>query len=205
MTKRELIDLTIVNLGKRGDHHPRQIELNMAGAYIQILFAAYSKVPSFLDRISKTYLCDVSRDEDSGIYYTDLPVEPIRFTDIGEGIRRVWKVKQKSDGGLAEGDEILFIPISPNDTQIISSLQAGVITSEIGYYQRDTRLYFYKMKSEIEQVNVDVVRRFEDISDDEQVLLPAGGDQMFAGVVLEIMKGIPYVDPRLRKINVKEV
>jgi hypothetical protein len=201
MTKEELIGLVKLNLGNAGNLHENQIHLNICMAWDQMLFAIYNRWPAGIDRYAKTYSnVAITKDTATGAYYSILPMTPIRFVDVAEGLRRIVKTKQ-----MGEGDDIIFVPMPIQQTQLISQVDAGQVADVTGYYVKDERVWYYLMNENITSVNMDIVPSLEKMEYTDEVVIPAGGVQMLIGITNEILKGVPYVDPRLRKINLQEI
>lgn len=206
MTKEELIGLVQLNLGNAGTLHENQIHLNICLAWHQMLFAVYSKDPKQIDRFAITTKdVTIQRDEHTGAYYSLLPMTPIRFSDVAEGLRRVYKKRQMAADDYGRGDEIVFVPMPVYQTQLISHVDGGVVDNTIGYFVKDTKIWYYHIDKNIESVCVDIVPPLEDLSLDTNVVIPEGGVQMLIGITQEILSGTPYVDPRLRKINLQQI
>ena len=206
MTKDQLIGLIKLNLGNVGNLHGNQIHLDIAMAWEQMLFAVYAQMPGMLDRFAVQYKDQpVVKEESTGTYYCELPITPLRFVDIAEGLRRITKLRQRSNTTRALGDDIIFVPMPVGQTQLISNVDAGMVSDVIGWYIRDEKVWFYHMQEDIISVNMDIVPSFDKLDYEAEVVIPAGGVQMLIGITQEILKGVPYVDPRLRKINLQQV
>ena len=206
MIKEELIGLVKLNLGNAGDMHENQVHLNIALAWEQMLSAVYYRNPQGIDRYCITYPdIEVKIDQETGRYYSDLPMVPIKFNDIAEGLRRIYKKKQFMTSDASKGDDIQLVPMPPAQTQLLSCVDAGMVSDVIGYFVKGDRVYYYKHDSNIETVYMDIVPPFDKFEHNQEIPIPSGGVQTLIGIAQEILKGTPYVDPRQRKINIQEI
>ena len=206
MTKEELIGLVKLNMGNAGDLHENQIHLNICLAWEQVLLAVYGRNPSGIDGYVITS-ADVAvvKDTVTGAYYSELPMAPIKFTDIAEGLRRIYKTRQMASDDVGRGDEILFVPQPVQQTQLLSSVDGGQVSDVIGYFVKDDKVWYFNHDPNITSVYMDIVPSLQEMDYDQQVRIPEGGVQMLIGITQEILKGTPYVDPRLRKINLQQI
>jgi hypothetical protein len=206
MTREQLIGLVKLNIGNAGDVTESQVDLNLCLAWEQMLTAIYYQKPQSIDRFAITSKpTAIVRDSTFGVYYSDLPLAPIRFVDTAEGLRRIYKQKQMAVDGVSPGDDIIFVPMPVQQTQLISQVDGGMVSDVIGYYIKDQRVYYFQHNPEITSVYMDIVPPLDKVDYEQELAIPEGGVQMLIGIVQEILRGTPYVDPRLRKINLQEI
>jgi hypothetical protein len=223
MRKDKLIGLLKLNIGNAGNIPEPQIEMNIALAWEQMLFAIYAQSPAGIERYAKTYFdIAVVKDPSANAFYSELPVMPIRFSDITEGLRRVGKHRHLPAGRgpvptgppepdppdvqtSDEGYDIDFVPMPVQHPRLINNVDAGQVMDVIGYFIKDTRVWYFRMNPDIKAVDMDIVRSFDEIGYEEDVPIATGGVQLLIGIANEILTNTPYVDPRLRKINLQEI
>jgi hypothetical protein len=222
MRKDKLIGLIKLNIGNAGNIPEQQIELNIALAWEQMLSAIYAQSPVGIERYAKTYTdIAVVKDPSANAFYSELPIMPIRFSDIAEGLRRVGKHRNLPAGMQPvppgpepdppdvetsdEGYDIDFVPMPVQQPKLINNVDAGMVMDVIGYFIKDTRVWYFRMDPNITAVDMDIVRSFDEIGYEEDIPIATGGVQLLIGIANEILTNTPYVDPRLRKINLQEI
>jgi len=173
MTKAKLIELVRKAVGSPDGLVDRTIALHIENAFIQVSREIFGKNLHKLDRYAKPYTVSITKDPDTGQYYSILPVPVMQTIDVGDGVRRIRKLKGP--------DSVEFVPLRGIDPALLSNLEVGQIDSSIGYIIKKDRVEYYNHLNDITQVRMDLVTTFSNYDDDDDFPLPMGAsDQIIA-------------------------
>jgi len=191
MTKAQIIELVKQKLGwKWGD---RTLALHIENAWNQFIGQLFKNDSHQLDLYCKTY--DVAVTVGSPRSYSLLPVKTIQYVDAGGGVRRI---HTQCD------EEMFFVPMRGIDFQIFSSLDAGLVASDIvGYMTKSDRVEYFDIPDEITSVRMEIVPAFSEYADTDDIPIPEGVAANIYGLVLQMVQGNTPTDNNIFKDQIQ--
>jgi hypothetical protein len=192
MNKAQLVSLVKKGMGEDGRLGDRTIALAIDTVWQEVVKDLFIKTPGKLDFYSKQYKnVAVLQDDDTDEYYCLLPEEIVQTVAFEEGIRNI---------RLKGPEQIDFVPLDISPSWI-GNTDVGLVVEAIGYMPRQDRVLFYNMNPDIEEVIMDLVVPFDKWDDDDPVNLPQGASMKIVGMAIQLLGGVPYIDPKQRKTN----
>jgi hypothetical protein len=192
MTKENLIDLLTTQLAASDitgpmmrKLHQRDIEQLVSMAYNNILFEAYNafkktKDTSNFDQYIKTYkdvdvTFDASRDE----YYSIIPVTLAQLPN--NNAIRVISPKR--------GQRQAFVYQDNTAVAIFGNLEVDSIMTQTTFYVEGQNVYYEDLGVGQTQVMMKLIPVFTELSDEDEVYIPAGKDQVVFEFVVKALMG----------------
>jgi len=191
MRKAEIIELVKQKLGwKWGD---RTIQLHVENAWNQFVGQLFVNDSHQLDFYTKTYTVDIETDETRK--YSLLPVKTIQYKDAAGGVRRIHTLCD---------EEVFFVPMRGIDFQLFSSLDAGIVASDVvGYQTKTGRVDYLGLPYGVTSVRMDIVPSFSEYDDDDDIPFPDGVAASIYGLVLQMVQGNTPTDTNIFKDQVQ--
>lgn len=191
MTKSQIVELIKSRLGwKWGD---RTIALHVENAWNQFVGQLFLNDSHQLDLYCKTY--EVAVTSGSPRSYSLLPISTIQHKDAGGGVRRI---HTQCD------EEVFFVPMRGIDLQLFSSLDAGLVASDIvGYIPKLDRVEYFGIPDEIVNVRMEIVPAFSAYDDDDDIPIPEGVAANLFGLVLQMVQGNSPTDTNIFKDQIQ--
>jgi hypothetical protein len=189
-------------LNKTNRWHDRVID----SAIEKVLNVMYNDVfkrnPFALQRYTKSYgyttPLGVLLEANTGIYYTNLPVAIVPFSDKASGVRRISTIAQ---GGLT------FIPVDAREMDLVVGSNVATTTKKIGYNVTPTRVEYYKMTGNpiTDGVRMDLIIPFSVYADTDIILIPEETDQQGQTFIDKVLKILGVIQPVDLKDNNADV
>jgi hypothetical protein len=177
MTKGQFTELIKQRLGwKWGD---RTIALHIENAWNQVVGQLFLNDSHQLDLYTKTYTVDVLSGTPRK--YSLLPVKSIQYKDAANGVRRIHTLCD---------EQVHFVPMRGIDFQIFSSLDAGIVNTDVvGYLSKTDRVEYFDIIDDISQVRMDIVPAFSAWGETDDIMIPQGVAESIYGLVLQAVQG----------------
>lgn len=164
--------------------HPKVIAVWIGRAFNQIIYDTFRKDFSNLDIYTRTYKnVPVKHDDDTDVWYSDLPVDIIQLPNSGDGVRSIHSMKGK-------GPEFTAKKAGMHD--IHRKLEVSKLDGLIPYYIMDGRVE-YGLKGGIDKigkVRMRIVPQFESYGMLDEIHIPAGKDQHLFELILQFASGL---------------
>lgn len=200
MTKRQIAEL--VNERLAFDYHPSVVAM-----YFDLLIRKSfhstdprdplaflrSKWNNFdLFRMKRTV--SINLDDDSQMYYCDIPVSVIMLEDVYDSVR-IQGARTKN---------ILFVPVGSTESLIQQDLEVSKMGSRIRYRVENGQkvIFLNKHISEMQTVILDLLASFNAYEWDDEIQLPNGKEFDFINVLIQTIQNRP-VDDITTDINEK--
>jgi hypothetical protein len=190
MNKAQIVELVKQRVGwKWGD---RTIALHIENAWNQVVGQLFLNDSHQLDLYCKTYEVDVVTATRK---YSLLPVKTIQYKDAGGGVRRI---HTQCD------EQLVFVPMRGIDFQIFSSLDAGIVATDIvGYMTKHDRVEYFDISDDITTVRMEIVPAFSEYEDTDDLPFPDGVAANIYGLVLQMVQGNAPTDTNIFKDQVQ--
>ena len=157
----------------------RIIEATITTAYANAMYQFSQLHVPELDLYTKRYIVDVNYDEEVDEYYSELP-SPVAQMRMNTGIHKISPVKERWS----------FNPISQLSEDVFGALEVGRLAKDPSYYFDSTRVYYqyYDWKHKhIQKVRMFIIPPFDSYSDDDELLIPAGKEDMILQFVSQYL------------------
>ena len=182
MTKENYIDEIISILGRIDNTrrlHPKVIEAHITGAVNSVLSMIYEANPSDVSVYTKTYE-NVALSDDK-VYLTD------DYTSTGNAIHLIHL--PRVGGGVmsvrpSDDTDVLFFPMRLQDVVAYERMHSTNYNTDIGFVVRGNELQIIG-DTTITEVDVDLVRSFEEYDYDEEFYMPFERKEDVINLVLQ--------------------
>ena len=182
MTKENYIDEIISILGRIDNTrrlHPKVIEAHITGAVNDVLSRIYEANPSDVSVYTKTYE-NVALGDDK-VYLTD------DYTSTGNAIHLIQL--PRVGGGVmsvrpSDDTDVLFFPMRLQDVVAYERMHSTNYNTDIGFVVRGNELQIIG-DTTITEVDVDLVRSFEEYDYDEEFYIPFERKEDVINLVLQ--------------------
>lgn len=182
MTKENYIDEIISILGRIDNTrrlHPKVIEAHITGAVNSVLSMIYEANPMDVSIYTKTYE-NVALNDDK-VYLTD------DYTSTGNAIHLIHL--PRVGGGVmsvrpSDDTDVLFFPMRLQDVVAYERMHSTNYNTDIGFVVRGNELQIIG-DTTITEVDVDLVRSFEEYDYDEEFYMPFERKEDVINLVLQ--------------------
>lgn len=188
MTKQEFIDLVKTILPGRGINHAfhsMTIEKLASLVYSDIIKQYGSANPNALSNFRRPYTAQVVGDS------AVIPVSFIALPQNGSGI-----LVKSPDNTL------MYVPVGEEESILLKEIDTDEIDSVVGYYVSGSKLYFHNIPDSITEVSVSVIPTLDSLSDEDQLVLPAGADTTHLAQVIQFLVDSPEKHTNDRNKNI---
>jgi hypothetical protein len=145
--------------------HPLVVSKYIGMAFESIFYTIFRTNPEGLDLYAKLYE-DLEVKQDGKKYYTELPCSLIQLPNNSSSIKRV----TLTDDNISA----TFVPLRLLATGAMSRLGTVGRSGSITYDARDKIYFGSNFNPLIKKVNVFAITPFDDVDDDEEIIIPAG-------------------------------
>lgn len=183
MTKNELIELVQTNINggqfnldiwKKA--HPLIVEKYLSLALNAAMFNAFKKTPSNYELYSK-WVNNLSIYSEGDRYYVDLPISVAQNTTRGNNVIKI--------AYTDDDNKLTFLPASVVHGSALYRLGTLGRHGIIVYTQQDNKVWFKNLDKDIENVDICVIRPFEDYDENEEIGIPAGQEDFVMSFILK--------------------
>jgi hypothetical protein len=184
-TKEQWVDL--INLKLSGGDAPAQIQgkysyqeidmyLNMA--FSDVLTKAWMDAPDMVSDYFRTVKSTVSMDTNRNERYLTIESQVLPLPQ-NRGILQV---------RYAKNPYLQFAMNNVNAAPIFEELEVSFVDKKVGYYAEGKRLYFDdKLPQVVDELLVKFITTFEDLGDEDEVIVPGGNNQAVFDAVYRLM------------------
>lgn len=176
MKKKEFTEL--VRLSLPIDYNPLLIEKYISIAYNTFVKSVFNSNRIYNDNYTKEYELDVTKDDNTGNYYSIIPVGYIKLNRPGSGIINIDTL------GTAD---LNFVPMTDANYKIVNNLTALKLKSYIPYIVVENKIKYMVKFTGIEKVNVRLLPVYEAYDSDDDVYMPEGTELNIRDAVYQLM------------------
>lgn len=181
MDKRSFIDLYGVKYQALNDN-PAYLSAQIGRAFATVCSYAFRTDLAQYSLYSKSYPGVAIEEDAYGTYYSTVPVRLMQLPDSAESVRRIHATHDQKT--------LLFIAIPKDSWTDFELLDVSKVSRYIPYSVTNDRVEYAK-KPPVSTVTMDLVRAFMDYSDNDEVQIPSGMEQLFEECLNAFLNGTP--------------
>lgn len=176
-------------------YHDRILEAVIEKVIIEMYQDLYKINPRLLSQYTKQYgettPIAIQTDNNTGIYYSALPVKIVSLNCKSSGVVHIFPVVNTGN---------VFQPMDSTEADLLFNTDVAVVSNRIGYKVRqDTRVDYWNMNSTIlgTGVRMSLLVPFSVYGDEDVVMIPELGEReggSFVNRVLTVLQVIPPAD-----------
>ena len=171
---------------KTARYHPAQIELVLERAYNQILYDYSFDETEDMNYFTKEYTAvAVSLDATTNRRYSTLPAKIVQMPRNRMSVRHI---------NTNQGTDLQMFPMTERQWELVGSSDADTYNTRIGYMVRYPKIWYYNMPAYVATVRMVLVIPFSQYASTDEVMIPAGREQDFERMALEMSGYIQPVD-----------
>jgi hypothetical protein len=183
MLKLELIEALNERLPTKVN--PKVLSLWIGRAFNQIIYDTFRKNLTSLDIFTKTYNnIDVTFDEDTDTWYSNLPVQVVQLPISGDGVLSIHSMKGKG---------IEFSAKKSGMQNIHRNMEVTVLNGPIPYWLMNGKIE-YGTKGGIDtvkKVRMRLIPQFGELDMMDEIHIPSGKDEQLMELIIQFAGATP--------------
>lgn len=185
MIKEAFIEL--INRKAENRWHPDYVAMMIAKGFNQMIYEVFRTDPQQLIHYCSERQVEVKETEN--VYYSDIDFGLIKVAGVSGGIRLI---------KTSKGDNIDFVFMSQTQYMLMNDMDVMTITDYVPCVLINDQKVYYKGKRIKDFLGKDLVYYalipFDDLDDQDQVVLPAGTEATLTKLVYELLGEKPFDD-----------